>query len=89
VVRNQVPLLIGICIWLLFIEGLLFEDLGLNKIAGISGIGRFLPGTLAKEAAGLGDQTLLAPGAAVLWLAVYALAAAAIGWTAIRARDVP
>jgi len=89
VVRNQVPLLIGICIWLLFVESLLFEDLGLKKIAGISDIGRFLPGTLAKEAAGLGDQTLLAPGAAVLGLAVYAVAAAAIGWMAIRARDVP
>jgi hypothetical protein len=32
---------------------------------------------------------VLAPGAAVLWLAVYAVAADAIGWTAIRARDVP
>jgi ABC-2 type transport system permease protein len=82
VVRNQVPTVVVICTWLLFVEGLLFGDVGLSDV------GRFLPGSLAKAATGLDPQTLLAPGPAVLLLAVYAAAAAAVGWLATTRRDV-
>lgn len=82
-VRNQVPTVVGICTWLLFVEGLLFGDIGLSEY------GRFLPGSLATAATGQDQQTLLAPGLAVLLLALYAAAAAAVGWVATTRRDVP
>jgi hypothetical protein len=82
VVRHQVPLLVGICIWLLFIEGLLFGDIGLSNI------GKYLPGSLARAAGGLSSSVLLLPGPALVFLCMYALAAAAAGWAAITKRDV-
>lgn len=81
-VRNQVPVMVGICTWLLFIEGLLFGDIGL------SAWGRFLPGALAQAAIGLEPRTLLAPGPALFLLVLYAIAAAALGWIATTRRDV-
>jgi ABC-2 type transport system permease protein len=82
-VRHQVPVVVGICTWLLFIEGLLFGDIGLSHW------GRFLPGALAQGAIGLEPQTLLAPGPAVSLLVLYAIAAAAFGWIVTTRRDVP
>ena len=82
-VRNQVPTLVGICTWPLFVEGLLFGDVG------SSDYGRFLPGSLAKAASGQDPRTLLAPGLAVFLLALYSAAAAAVGWVATARRDVP
>jgi ABC-2 type transport system permease protein len=82
VVRSQVPTVVGVTAWLLFIEGLLFGDIGLSDI------GRFLPGALAQAASGQSPQTLLAPGLAVFLLALYAAAAAAAGWLATTRRDV-
>ena len=82
VVRNQVPAMVGLCTWLLFVEGLLFGDIGLSKY------GRLLPGALAQAAAGLGQQTLLAPGPAVVLLSVYALAASIVGWTVTNQGEV-
>ena len=82
VVRNQVPTVVGICTWLLFVEGLLFGDIGLGNV------GRFLPGSLAKAASGQDPMTLLAPGLAAVLLALYAAAAAAAGWAATTRRDV-
>jgi ABC-2 type transport system permease protein len=82
VVRNQVPTVVGICTWLLFVEGLLFGDIGLSDV------GRFLPGSLAKAASGQEPLTLLAPGLAVFLLALYAAAGAAAGWVATTRRDV-
>ncbi len=80
--RNQVPTMVGICTWLLFVEGLLFGDIGLSNI------GRFFPGALAKAATGLDPQTLLAPGLAVSLLVLYTAAATAVGWVAMTRRDV-
>ncbi|MGI8559422.1 MAG: ABC transporter permease subunit [Solirubrobacteraceae bacterium] len=81
VVRSQVPMMVGICTWLLFVEGLLLGDAGL-----VGDFGRFLPGALGKAASGL--DPLLAPGLAVLLLALYAAAAAAAGWVATIRHDV-
>jgi ABC-2 type transport system permease protein len=82
VVRNQVAVVVGITAWLLFVEGLLFGDVGLSDV------GRFLPGALAQAASGQDPQTLLAPGLAVVLLALYAAAAVAVGWVATIRRDV-
>jgi hypothetical protein len=74
--------MVGICTWLLFIEGLLFGDIGLSNI------GKYLPGSLARAAGGLGSSVLLLPGPALVLLSIYAVAAAAAGWAAITRRDV-
>jgi hypothetical protein len=80
-VRSQVPTLVGICAWLLFVDSLLLGDVGLVGQAG-----RFTPGALAKAASG--QDSLLAPGLAVLLLGAYAAAAVTAGWIAVRRRDV-
>jgi len=81
VVCNQVATLVGICAWLLFVEGLLTGDFG---VAG--DVGRFAPGALGAAASGQDPQ--LAPVVGGLLLALYAAAAAAAGQTAMRRRDV-
>ncbi len=80
-VRHQVPTVVGICAWLLFVENLLLGDLSL-----LGGAGRFLPGALGKAASG--QDPLLAPGLAMFLLALYAAVAAAAGWVATTRRDV-
>jgi ABC-2 type transport system permease protein len=82
-VRNQVPTLIGICAWLLFVEGLLAGDAG-----GLSDVGRFLPGAAASAMSGQDPGTLLAPAVGLVLLACYAVAAAMAGSLAISRRDV-
>ena len=81
-VRNQVPVLIGICAWILFVENLLVGDL-----AGVGDVGRLLPGAAAKAISGQDPDTLLAPGAGLLLLAVYAAAATIAGSLATTRRD--
>ena len=81
--RNQVPVLIGISAWLLFVETLLVEE---NSSA--VEIGRFAPGAAAAAIAGMGGDTLLPPGAALVVLVVYAVAAVGAGWLAFERRDV-
>lgn len=82
VVRNQVPALVGICTWLLFVENLLVGD-----IAGFGDVGRLLPGGAAKAISGQDPGTLLAPGAGLVLLALYAAAAAVAGALATSRRD--
>jgi hypothetical protein len=82
VLRNQVPTMIGICTWLLFVEGLLFGDIGLSNI------GRFLPGSLARAATGQDPETLLAPWLSLVVLALYAVATTSLGWVTMARRDV-
>jgi ABC-2 type transport system permease protein len=82
-VRDQVPTLIGICAWLLFVEGLLVGD-----VAGVSDVGRFAPGAAAQAMSGQDPDTLLAPAVGLVLLAVYAAAAAVIGSLATARRDV-
>jgi hypothetical protein len=85
VVRNQVPVLVGLTAWLLFLEGLLLGDLDL-----IGNYGRLLPGALVAAAAGLGSEQKapLAPGPALALLALYAAAVAVCGWVVTNRRDV-
>jgi len=83
VVRNQVPALVGIVVWLLFVENLLVGD-----IAGATGIGRLLPGAAAKAISGQDPDTLLAPAVGLVLLALYAAGAAWAGSLATSRRDV-
>jgi ABC-2 type transport system permease protein len=80
-IRHQVPVLVGICAWLLFVETVLIGDANL-----VGDIGRFTPGALGNAASG--REPLLAPGLAVVLLALYAAAAAAAGWLVTSRRDV-
>jgi ABC-2 type transport system permease protein len=82
-VRNQVPTLIGICAWLLFVEGLLAGDL-----VGLGEVGRFLPGAAGAAISGQDPGTLLAPAAGLILLVCYAAAAAIAGSIATVRRDI-
>jgi ABC-2 type transport system permease protein len=82
-VRDQVPALVGISAWLLFVEGLLVGDL-----TGFTDVGRFAPGAAASAISGQDPETLLAPALGGLLLVVYAIAAAAAGSMATTRRDV-
>jgi hypothetical protein len=82
VVRGQVPTVVGICAWLLFVEGLLAGDaLDLD-------VSRFAPGAAAEAISGQEPGALLAPALGALVLAVYAVGAIAAGWLATERRDV-
>lgn len=83
-VRNQVPTLIGICAWLLFVEGLLAGDVA----GGLGDVGRLLPGAAAAALSGQDPGTLLAPAVGLVLLALYAAAVALGGSFAISRRDV-
>jgi ABC-type transport system involved in multi-copper enzyme maturation permease subunit len=82
-VRDQVPTLIGICAWMLFVEGLLVGD-----VAGVADIGRFAPGAAGAALSGQDPDTLLAPGIALVLLALYAGTATLAGSFATDRRDV-
>jgi hypothetical protein len=82
-VRHQVPTVVGICAWLLFVEGLLAGDL-----VGLGDVFKYLPGSAAEAISGQEPGTLLAPTAGLLLLALYAAAAAAAGAFATSHRDV-
>jgi len=82
-VRHQVPTLVGICAWLLFVEGLLAGDL-----VGLGEVFKFLPGSAAAAISGQEPGTLLAPAVGLVLLAAYAAAAAVAGAFATSHRDV-
>ena len=79
--RNQVATLVAIFLWLFFIENLLIDF--------VPDVGRFAPGAAAAAITGLDPETLLAPAAGALLLALYAAAVAAAGTIATLRRDVP
>jgi hypothetical protein len=78
--RNQVATLVGIFLWLFFIENLLVDF--------VPGAGKFAPGAAAAAITGLDPDRLLAPALGALLLAAYAAAAATAGWIATLRRDV-
>jgi hypothetical protein len=82
-VRHQVPTVVGICAWLLFVEGLLAGDL-----VGLGDVFKFLPGSAAAAISGQEPGTLLAPAASLVLLGAYAAAAALAGAMATSRRDV-
>jgi ABC-2 type transport system permease protein len=83
VVRNQVPTLIGLCAWLLFVEGLLLGD-----VADVNDVGRFAPGAAASAISGQDPDRLLAPAVGLILLVLYAAAATVAGSLATSRRDV-
>jgi ABC-type transport system involved in multi-copper enzyme maturation permease subunit len=82
-VRHQVPTVVGICAWLLFVEGLLAGDL-----VGLGDVLKFLPGSAAAAVSGQEPGTLLAPAPGLVLLGVYAVTAALAGAMATSRRDV-
>jgi ABC-2 type transport system permease protein len=80
VIRRQVPAVVGITAWLLFVEGLLVDS--------VASIGRFAPGAAGMALSGLGSGTLLAPVIGALLLAAYTSAAIAVGCLTTVHRDV-
>jgi ABC-2 type transport system permease protein len=79
VVRNQVPTIVGLLAWLLFVEGVLVDN--------APGLGRFAPGALGQSVSGLHPDRLLGPAAGALLLAVYAVGAVVAGTVATVRRD--
>jgi ABC-type transport system involved in multi-copper enzyme maturation permease subunit len=80
-VRAQVPAIVALFAWLLFVEGLIAGDL--------PSVNRFFPGALARALAGSQRSgTLHTPAMAALLLALYAVLAVAVGRTAMTRRDV-
>ena len=82
VIRGQVPALIGLVVWLLFIENLLVGD-----IAGVGAIGRYLPGAAAKAISGQTATSLLSPTAGAFVLIAYAVAAIVVGSIVVDRTD--
>jgi ABC-2 type transport system permease protein len=82
--RNQVPTLVGICAWLLFVEGLLAGDVARR----LGDIGRLLPGSAAAAMSGQDPSTLLAPEIGFAVLALYAAVAVVAGAVAMSGRDI-
>jgi ABC-2 type transport system permease protein len=80
-IRQQVPVLVGLSAWLLFVERVLLGDVNL-----VGDVGRYTPAALGMAASG--QEPLVAPGLAVILLALYAAAAAAAGWLVTTRRDV-
>ena len=84
IVRNQVTAVVGLCVWLLFLEPLLLGD--------VPAAGKFAPGASAGAIAGaiqtqIADD-LVAPALGLLLLAAYAALASAAGSIATTRRDV-
>jgi hypothetical protein len=80
IVRNQVAAVVGISVWLLFVENLLVDN--------VPSVSRFAPGVLGRAITGQQTGTLRTPALGALLLTLYAVAAAAAGWLATTRRDV-
>jgi ABC-type transport system involved in multi-copper enzyme maturation permease subunit len=80
IVSNQVATVVGLVVWLVFIENLLVDSL--------PGVSRYAPGVLGRAIIGQQTGTLHTPALAALLLILYAGAAAATGGLAITRRDV-
>ncbi|MDW3215631.1 MAG: hypothetical protein R8G01_16645 [Ilumatobacteraceae bacterium] len=80
VVRNQVPVVVGLLIWVLFIENLLR--------AGAPDVGRFAPGSLARAIAAPGAGALTSPVAAAATLAAVVVALVLTARTTFTHRDI-
>jgi ABC-type transport system involved in multi-copper enzyme maturation permease subunit len=84
VVRNQVAAVVGLCVWLLFVEPLLLGDVpSAAKYAPEASAGA-IAGAIQSQIA----DTLIAPVLGVLLLAAYAALAGLAGALLITRRDV-
>jgi ABC-2 type transport system permease protein len=83
-VRNQVAAVVGLCVWLLFVEPILIGDL--------PSAAKFGPGASAGALAGATQMQiaddLVAPALGLVLLAAYAAVASAAGSIATTRRDV-
>jgi ABC-type transport system involved in multi-copper enzyme maturation permease subunit len=82
-IRHQVPTVVGICAWLLFVEGLLAGDL-----VGLGNVFKYLPGSAAAAISGQEPAALLGPATGLVVLVAYAAVAAVAGVVATSRRDV-
>jgi ABC-2 type transport system permease protein len=80
IVRNQVPVVVGLLIWTLFIENLLR--------AGVTSIGRFAPGSLARAIAANGTGALDSPAVATIALFLAVAIVVQIARTTFTHRDI-
>lgn len=81
IVRNQVPVVVGLLIWILFIENLLR--------AGTPSIARFAPGSLARAIAADGSGVLASPTLAAFALALVAAGVLIAARSTFARRDIP
>jgi ABC-type transport system involved in multi-copper enzyme maturation permease subunit len=83
-IRNQVATIVGLCVWLLFVEPLLLGD--------VPSAAKYAPEATAGAIAGAIQSqiadTLIAPGLGIALLATYAAFAGLIGSALITRRDV-
>jgi ABC-2 type transport system permease protein len=83
-VRNQVGVVVGLCVWLLLVESVLIGD--------VPSVGQFAPGASAGALAGalqdVGPADLIAPALGALLLVAYAAAAFAAGSIVTERRDI-
>lgn len=80
VIRSQVPTVVGLLAWVLFVENILVDN--------APSAGRFGPSALGQALSGLHPDSLLGPGPGALLLAVYAAAAVALGTASALRHDV-
>jgi ABC-2 type transport system permease protein len=80
IVRAQVPAVVGMLVWILFVENLLD--------GGFPTVGKFAPAALGRSIAGATDGTLHTPALAGVLLLAYAATALAAGWLATTRRDI-
>jgi ABC-type transport system involved in multi-copper enzyme maturation permease subunit len=80
-VRNQVPAVVGMLLWILFIESLLR--------AGIPSLAKFAPGSLARAVAGQTVAALESAIAAGTTLAVLTVVVLVAASAAFSRRDIP
>ena len=81
VARSQVGSIVGLLVWALLVEGILFSL--------VPGFARFLPGQASSAMTSVETAHALAPVAGTLVLAAYALALAIAGSVVTVRRDVP
>lgn len=79
-VRNQVPAITGIFMWVFIVENLLIDS--------APDVSRYLPGSLAQGLAGSPEGTLDTPAIAVAILALYAATAVLLATVRLNRTDV-
>jgi hypothetical protein len=83
IVRRQVATLVGLCAWLLFVEGLLADATG-----GLGEVGRYHPGAAAAAISGQEPDRLLAPVVGLAVLCLYTAGSSLLGAFSMSRRDV-
>ena len=79
IVRSQVPTVVGLLVWVLFVENIL--------VGSVPNVGKFAPGALGRAIAGASNGTVSAPAIGLALLALYAVASVTLGWVATNRRD--